>query len=263
MFAFTMAVSFFEHGLQDALLSYYAHQKNRKAIMIFNDNLPKLNELLLLPDLKQILGPDKLFLIRSYIGPLNSLNLRNVTLHGFVMENEFHPSYMSFLLLLMTSLSNHVSNLLKEPQDYLHYLDCSHPIHGDQFLIYSHEMDDNLITQHSIRHDLPVIIQIMHRSLFIIPQFLQSHWLPAINEYIHGQWYKFLVYIFPALEHCIRRIFVSTNDCADRLLTAERNSLYTTLDILLSTLPSTYLPEGNNRIFLEFDLPLINAIFIS
>jgi hypothetical protein len=259
MFAFTIAVCYFEHGLQDALLSLHAANKDKKKIFLFNDNLPKLNEFLMMPELAQIIGKDELFMIRAFIGPLNSLNLRNVTLHGFLTEKEFHPAYTSFLLLIMTSISDKLSHLLKEPSDYLNYRLKSHPEPENQLDVY--KMERQVVTPQQVEMDKDGILELFSRSTFIIPQFIPSHWKPALEEYIHGRYYHFLMYIFPAIEHSIRRIFVSVNDCAHRLLTAERNSLYTTLDILLSTIPSQYLPDGQNRIFDVFDGPCINSIF--
>ncbi|KAL0483133.1 hypothetical protein AKO1_014806 [Acrasis kona] len=262
MLAFTMAVAYFEHGLQDVLLASYMSKNKRTAVMYFNENIPKLSEFLMNNDLSEIVGADKLFLLRAMFGPLNSLNLRNVTLHGFVTESEFHPCYTSLLLLLMVSLSRDISSLLSKPSDYLFYLDVSHPLKGPHpFEMFHYKMNHDIVTPELTRVDKSQISHLFERSAFIVPQFIDSHWKPALEYYCNEQYFHFLAIVFPALEHCIRRIFVCVNDCAHRFLTAEKNSLYTTLDILLSSLPCSYLPDGNNKIFEVFDVRHINMIY--
>lgn len=69
--------------------------------------------MLALKEMEEVLGKDLLFLIKTSIGPLNGLNLRNIVFHGFISQKEFNPVYTSFLIILMLSLGKHFGKKLQ------------------------------------------------------------------------------------------------------------------------------------------------------
>lgn len=48
-------------------------------------------------------------MLRTIVGPLHGLNLRNVCFHGFVAPHEWHPFYTSFFIVLILSISERLS----------------------------------------------------------------------------------------------------------------------------------------------------------
>jgi hypothetical protein len=48
----------------------------------------------------------QMFFIRLLIGPLSSLNLRNLLWHGFLVPPEFHASYASLMMLVYLSIAD-------------------------------------------------------------------------------------------------------------------------------------------------------------
>jgi hypothetical protein len=48
----------------------------------------------------------QMFFIRLLIGPLSSLNLRNLLWHGFLVPPEFHASYTSLMMLVYLSIAD-------------------------------------------------------------------------------------------------------------------------------------------------------------
>lgn len=104
---FSKGVTFLERTLGDVIFSQLPNPSEE---LVPN----KLSEILLHPLISQSLGEDILFILRTMIGPLNGLNLRNVIWHGFVTYEEFSPNYTSFFLVLLLSLSTPIlSNLIQ------------------------------------------------------------------------------------------------------------------------------------------------------
>ncbi|BFZ11488.1 hypothetical protein BsWGS_14527 [Bradybaena similaris] len=63
-----------------------------------------LKDLITATELEDILGLDVLRLLQVVIGPPTSMNLRNISWHGFLSEHELPRRYIFFLLLLAISL---------------------------------------------------------------------------------------------------------------------------------------------------------------
>jgi hypothetical protein len=257
LFAFQCIVPFLERGLQDVLYNYWLYaqqndttatsaQVDEKTLQMIRERVPtKLNELFLLPELGLILGNDVVFLLRAFIGPLNGLNLRNVTIHGFITPQEFQPAYTTFLLVLMFSVSQLLNRYFAgKTYYYRDWFDCRI------------DLGEPIIDRTVLSTDSPIIKnELIHRSMFVLPQW-RSYWEKAIDFYVQEKYFHFLVCIFPLIEHSIRRIYVCANQVEDRLLTAEKDALYTTLDILLDTRQGT-----QNKIFEEIGPALCNYLF--
>jgi hypothetical protein len=65
---------------------------------------------------------------------------------------------------------------------------------------------------------------------------------------------------FALLEHAIRRIFVCVNGTEERLLLAEKHSLYTSIDVLLAPGPTTFF-DRNNLIIAELGDRAVNLLY--
>jgi hypothetical protein len=257
LLSFQCIVPFLERGLQDVLYNYwlYAQQEDKNSVTATVDEktmasirqrVPtKLNELFLLPELKLVLGEDIVFLLRAFIGPLNGLNLRNVTIHGFITPEEFHPSYATFLFVLIASLGDLVSTYFQGREYYYR-----------EWFDFNIDIGPTIVDHTSLAQDATYIQEhLFQTSLFILPQWL-SCWKKSLDLYMKQRYFHFLVSIFPLMEHSIRRIYVCSNEVEDRLITAEKDALYTTLDILLET------RQGDqNKIFNELGPVVSNFLF--
>ena len=150
LFAFMIAVSWFEHGLQDAVAAYLLINNYKKEYLAFTEKQIKINDLLVMKEMKNIFGDDIMFLLRTVMGPLNSLNLRNVTLHGFIMPQEFPSCFTSFLLLFIVSLSEMVKNILKDQTSYQKVVDLSYQTDYNTIIIVEKDLLVNSIIDQRI-----------------------------------------------------------------------------------------------------------------
>jgi hypothetical protein len=246
LFAFQFVVPFIERNLQNILFGskVYKLKSNGKKIDFakIEDEIPtKISELLSDSNMIQLFGKDIVFLFKLLIGPLHGVNLRNVTLHGFMTTTEWYSGFTSLILMIIFS----VSSQCKELRENFEITFDQRPFEECPFKLYKKPLlnmkDFNMKELESI----------LDRSLFVIPN-VKDQWMEAILSYEKKEYYHCLVYLFPLIEHYIRRIYVCSNDCAERLLTAEQHSLYTTLDILLTEYMSfSDNKEDKNQIFNE------------
>eukprot|EP01087_Luapelamoeba_hula_P021337 TRINITY_DN7430_c0_g1_i1.p1 TRINITY_DN7430_c0_g1~~TRINITY_DN7430_c0_g1_i1.p1 ORF type:complete len:955 (-),score=147.02 TRINITY_DN7430_c0_g1_i1:27-2891(-) len=93
--AFSIMITYVERALGD-IVAWKTNGKERVPM--------RINDLLAMPVLKSLYGPDAVFLLRALIGPPTGINLRNLCWHGFFDTSDFHPSYVDFLLVLIASL---------------------------------------------------------------------------------------------------------------------------------------------------------------
>eukprot|EP01119_Soliformovum_irregulare_P018699 TRINITY_DN5786_c0_g1_i3.p1 TRINITY_DN5786_c0_g1~~TRINITY_DN5786_c0_g1_i3.p1 ORF type:complete len:694 (-),score=103.24 TRINITY_DN5786_c0_g1_i3:41-2122(-) len=198
--------------------------------------IPKKMRLILgHPHLQKIVGPDKTFLLKLMMGSLESLNLRNLLWHGFLLPEECPPEYASLLIVVLLSLSSVTSILRDHPRRASVDITQYTPLllfGGVPPLLF----DSDLSASHILELEA-----LFHTTAFILPGHV-PFWKQALYYYCRGQYTFALSLLFPELEHSIRRMFVCLNHCSDRLWTAEQNVLYSTLDILLA---HTTVEEGH------------------
>lgn len=80
-----------------------------------------------------------------------------------------------------------------------------------------------------------------HSKLILPPNKIA--WLKCIHLYEQQKFGFFASLMLPEIEHALRRIFCTVNECSSRMLTAESSVLYTTLDEILSK----YLSDGKEN----------------
>ncbi|KAG2378755.1 hypothetical protein C9374_007903 [Naegleria lovaniensis] len=266
--AFSLLVPLLERGLQDSIYIDLIYKNDKQRIQQFEDyqKLPKFSELLVMQELKDIYGEDIVLLLRCLVGPLNSINLRNVALHGFISTREFQDCYLSLILLIIPSIAEkslkHVQNTIGLSQASLKrpIIDLANCKPLQNIFQVNQSLEDNFITT-TYNIDREELFQLLENSLFVLDEWIPL-WKKAFIEYFdHQNYYKTISIIFPLFEHSIRRIFVCVNKCENRLLTAEKNSLYTTLDILFTTKPILSYGIEKNAIFDIIDNKLLNPIF--
>ncbi len=129
-------------------------------------------------------------------------------------ETEYWDGYTSFVLILSLSLHFFTLPILS-----------SMPIRP---LLNISQACDHIWAQKggllmgTVSHDSPArqsIMALLERSLFILPQnkFLFGS---GFKAYLKKKYYLSLVFLLPAMEHSLRRIYVSANCCPNSYLTA-------------------------------------------
>lgn len=241
--AFALAVSQLDAALGDTL----AIVTEGKMI------IPKKLRLSLdTPELQAVIGEDCSFLFACLIGPLTSINLRNLVWHGFLSPGEFNPCYTSFLLLAMLSLDRPLEILRGKSDQRRRRTDTR------QLGAFFDSVQPFTLERDSLFYEFAS--QLSESSYFVVPGHLPL-WLEMWRLMAAGEIEAGLALLFPELEHSIRvvftpffpnppQIYVASNDCADRLLSAAADELYTTLDVLLSY---RFTPESEevNNVFEE------------
>lgn len=184
--AFALAVSQLDAALGDTL----AIVTEGKMI------IPKKLRLSLdTPELQAVIGADCSFVFACLIGPLTSINLRNLVWHGFLNPGEFNPCYTSFLLLAMLSLNRPLAVLREKPDQRRRRTDTRQL--GPFF---------DSVQTFSLERD-PSFYQFAQRltetSFFVVPGHLPV-WTEMWRLVAAGEIEAGLALLFPELEHSIR-----------------------------------------------------------
>ena len=103
--------------------------------------------------------------------------------------------------------------------------------------------------------------ELVGRSFFVVPMF-EEVWIEAFSSYFEQKnSYKSLILLFPLLEHSVRRIYATSNNCGSKMLTASTSTLYTTLDTLMSPLLQGSETEPNKIFDILGNDTTMNALF--
>lgn len=201
---------------------------------------PLVRDLLQTSHLKEFLGADPAFLMRVLIGSPRALNLRNLLWHGFVASHELHPGYYWLLLWLSLDVFERGFDLMSAmtprplkdlsligPEAYDFGM-------GPSSILAEDGKDENM--KNRIFGDISAVL---NTSEFILP-FRADTLLRALEYFFRGDsdaynYYFCLVLLLPALEHCLRAIWVSSNELPSPLLCADSFRYYTVLDMFLET----------------------------
>ncbi|KJE97487.1 hypothetical protein CAOG_07337 [Capsaspora owczarzaki ATCC 30864] len=195
-------------------------------------------DLLLVPELVEVFGPDTIFLLRVLLGPPAGLNLRNIIWHGFLTVDELAAPLVWFLVALCGQLGQQLKS---------HSQTCSfvatHASELKSFAAYN----DALMQSFPATVEFPLDDARMGNDAVLL---LQTSTLP-FSRYFGS------ILLLPQLEHALRIRFVETNNCPGRLLTAEPDELFTTFTEILSTSSTNLLVEHLPRQLLELLLDLL------
>ncbi|CAI9730441.1 Hypothetical predicted protein [Octopus vulgaris] len=188
-----------------------------------------LSLLLVTAQLERSLGD--ISVLQTCIGPPVSLNLRNIAWHGFFSPAELPKQYVYFLMVLAPSLGYVMSSIdvaitHRQPVDFSHHIKLlSHLLPGNK----SKNSED--------------LYSDIFRNTSMIPTSHQVVWSKCLHFYQQQRYGWFVVLLLPQIESALRCIFCSANNCSHRMLTAESDVLYTTLNEILSK----YLSDGEEN----------------
>ncbi|XP_028905344.1 endoplasmic reticulum membrane-associated RNA degradation protein isoform X6 [Ornithorhynchus anatinus] len=178
-----------------------------------------LRDLLSSQELSEIFGPSVMDLLRVFIGSPNGLNLRNILWHGFASPQEIPPKYCSTLLLLTAGLGQLLESYLQKTKFTLTHRPSVTFTNLDELDIFP-----------DINHEaLSVAQELLKKSGFVL-KIMLPFWEAAITEFRLQRYAESVMLLLPQLETGLRKVFITVNKCAKRLLTAEHSALYTTFD---------------------------------
>jgi hypothetical protein len=214
----------------------------------------KLRQLIDLPTVSNALGAVCAIALKTLVGPLQAINLRNLLFHGFMRVDEYDPDYTSLLLVIALSMHTVVSVL-------------QNVSHGRRPLTRFDQWDALLLEEMPTTQQqqtvtiLPpnlffidpdnrrAIETLLANNYFVVPGHLE-HWLEALALACNGQYWQSLMLLLPQMEHSLRRIYVSVNECSSSLWSAESDVLYSTLDVLLAShMPQQNIAVGRADVF--------------
>ncbi|KAL6078838.1 endoplasmic reticulum membrane-associated RNA degradation protein-like isoform X5 [Balamuthia mandrillaris] len=229
-----------------------------------------LKDLLATPQLRAVFNENQLMVMRALIATPLGLNLRNIAWHGFFSPEEVWSGFLSLIMVSTLSLwpdvhrfirsnikNNNKQKRSKEEEDdddeeekikeiwtkgrqrLLSAEEVSVPYEKMMqrtnqrlsFFSCSSSSSETSIDEKTERDQMREIIE---NSFFPIHQNRQLY-LSAVDAFfLEHDYHRCLVYLLPALEHSIRRVFVAVNNCPIQLLDAVMYDYYTTLDILVA-----------------------------
>ncbi|XP_028905341.1 endoplasmic reticulum membrane-associated RNA degradation protein isoform X3 [Ornithorhynchus anatinus] len=169
-----------------------------------------LRDLLSSQELSEIFGPSVMDLLRVFIGSPNGLNLRNILWHGFASPQEIPPKYCSTLLLLTAGLGQLLESYLQKTKFTLTHRPSVTFTNLDELDIFP-----------DINHEaLSVAQELLKKSGFVL-KIMLPFWEAAITEFRLQRYAESVMLLLPQLETGLRKVFITVNKCAKRLLTAE------------------------------------------
>lgn len=202
-----------------------------------------LKDILNSEEINQVFGKHVVQILRGLMGPPTSLNLRNVVWHGFPNIGEIPRRYGCFLYLTLPSLGKILDEKRKGIQTHRQLMKLSLNV-GNTCDI------PDLIPQIPLVKELIEVTQPFHSRQALLQCSLE---LMAERRYSYA-----VALLLPQLEHILRLMFVSVNNCSERVLTAESDTLYTTLDEIFEK----YLPNGDvNKISEALGDSLMDLLF--
>ncbi|OPJ72785.1 endoplasmic reticulum membrane-associated RNA degradation protein isoform B [Patagioenas fasciata monilis] len=182
-----------------------------------------LRDLLASEQLAVVFGQAVMNVLRVFIGSPYGLNLRNVLWHGFASPQEIPVKYCAMLLFLTAGLGQ----LL---QAYLLQTKCILVHRPYVFFVSLEELD---IFPDLSHETLSIAEQLVKLSSFVLKTML-PFWMAALTAFKQSRYADCVILLLPQLEAGLRLLFTTTNNCPNRLLTAEPSALYTTFDEMLA-----------------------------
>uniref|UniRef100_K1RPB6 Transmembrane protein C6orf70-like protein n=1 Tax=Magallana gigas TaxID=29159 RepID=K1RPB6_MAGGI len=165
-----------------------------------------LKDILNSGEINKVFGKHVVQILRALMGPPTSLNLRNVVWHGFPNIGEIPRRYGCFLYLTLPSLGKILDEKRKGIQTHRQLMKLSLNVENTCDI-------PDLIPQIPLVKELIEVTQPFHSRQALLQCSLE---LMAERRYSYA-----VALLLPQLEHILRLMFVSVNNCSERVLTAE------------------------------------------
>ncbi|KAG2382456.1 hypothetical protein C9374_005036 [Naegleria lovaniensis] len=283
LLAFLICIPWLETGMRDALFLYDCSTSIDKVKESLLNRLATFSDMLGSEDLIAIYGENAAFILKLCYGSQNTLNLRNVSMHGFISSHNFEPYHTSFLLFLMSHLG------FIRTKYYESTLSHFNEKQKGKLLLRLQERKISSTLQEKDRHTLglfeqsisvleiphevstvlssvlPLELDFLQRMKSVVPLISKNEWKLVIESYVKYQQgtsqfniYATLSRIFPIFEAFLRRLFVFCNivsednyDLRFRMLQVERARSLVIFDTILSNNPNDYYNIEENKLFRE------------
>jgi len=185
-----------------------------------------------------VIGTSVSKVLQTLMGPPQSLNLRNIAWHGFFSQGELPSNYSYFILHTIASIGFLLDSRSIKNEDipYRNQIDIDDiKLPCDYMLASLRHRNDNSSSQE-------IFVEVISNSWLVnrSNKDLFSTAFTKFNDKLYGHC---AVILFPLIEHSLRRMFVAANNCPDRLMTAEADTLYTTFEEILEQ----KLPDGRKN----------------
>ncbi|CAH1792841.1 unnamed protein product, partial [Owenia fusiformis] len=177
-----------------------------------------LKDLLVTAELTQLLGDTMVRLLRVLLGPPISLNLRNVVWHGFAGPSDIHKRH-GYMLLMVTVTIGSILGEKALSIPHREYIDIK---------------DSHYLAMPGIDKLDEITFKEVIRNSDFIPHIMKTNWFEAIAHFTARRYDNCVVLLVPLLEHSMRCVYASVNNCPERVLTAESAVHFTTFDEILS-----------------------------
>ncbi|XP_007885361.2 endoplasmic reticulum membrane-associated RNA degradation protein isoform X3 [Callorhinchus milii] len=181
-----------------------------------------LRELMASQELVMVFGQGVMNILRVFLGSPRSLNLRNILWHGFAAPQEIPPMYLSMLLLLTAGLGQ----LLEQ-----HLLQRTSKLEHRPYFQFT-QLEDLAVFPDFNEEALKTAENLIEKSNFIM-EIMLPYWREGFTAYTQQRYDDCVILLLPQMEMGLRRIFTTSNNCSNRLLTAESTTLFTTFDEML------------------------------
>ncbi|NXB86509.1 EMARD protein, partial [Vidua chalybeata] len=180
-----------------------------------------LRDLLASEQLADVFGQAVMNVLRVFIGSPHGLNLRNVLWHGFASPQEIPAKYCAMLLFLTAGLGQLLQTYLLQTKGVL--------VHRPYVVFISLEELDAFPGNEI----LSIAEELVKLSSFVL-KIMLPFWIAALTAFKQSRYADSVILLLPQLEVGLRMLFITTNKCPNRLLTAESSALYTTFDEMLA-----------------------------
>lgn len=207
-----------------------------------------LKDLLQRPELRDLLGVNFVTVLRTFMGPPAGMNLRNVMWHGFSTEAEFPRCHFSFLLVLVDWIGARLTEANVAVRERPLVSLAGYDAQGS--------FSDSL-SMLKEPATLAAIARLFQDSDFLVPT-TEPDWVQFLADSQNRLTFTFIVGTLPMLEHGLRRIYARANSCPEKLVTANPDTFYTTLDEILAK--TTESGELNLAIDL-LGVPLVELLY--
>ncbi|NWS58868.1 EMARD protein, partial [Chunga burmeisteri] len=185
-----------------------------------------LRDLLASEQLAVVFGQAVMNILRVFIGSPYGLNLRNVLWHGFASPQEIPAKYCAMLLFLTAGLGQLLQTYLLQTKCVL--------VHRPYVIFISLEelnvFPGKYLTiskfllcyiYYYLDHEtLSIAEELVKLSSFVLKTML-PFWMAALKAFKQSRYADCVILLLPQLEVGLRLLFTTTNNCPNRLLTAE------------------------------------------
>ncbi|NWQ74338.1 EMARD protein, partial [Columbina picui] len=168
-----------------------------------------LRDLVASEQLAVVFGRAVMNVLRVFIGSPYGLNLRNVLWHGFASPQEIPVKYCAMLIFLTAGLGQLLQAYLLQTKCIL--------VHRPYVIFASLEELDIFPGNHET---LSIAEELVKLSSFVLKTML-PFWMAALTAFKQSRYADCVILLLPQLETGLRLLFTTTNNCPNRLLTAE------------------------------------------